>query len=163
MSQKINVTFKDLDNHNLDLFYECIDSCPVMDYESRNHADWVGCQLYEIWTKKGLAGFIGYCRYNNNGLNDYCLACIYILEEYRRKGIAKTSIRHLENILRVKQCHTMFGFCHLDNKNAIDMYIKLGFKFLNPERNAFSISEPTRDNTCQWFPDWAEFGKGVKQ
>lgn len=147
------IIFIDIDNEEgVDKWYDLISKERTMD--SATKEDWLGCHILEIYYKGNHVGYIAYRRYGGN----YCLACIYVLAEYRHQGIATAAIRKLNYMLNDFGTW-LFGFVHKENLNAILLYIKLGFKFLNKERTLYSCGIATSD-TCDLTEDgFYEFGK----
>lgn len=120
--------------------------------EAFNRLEWLGEFCYEIIVNGNLAGFISYSRWEKYC---YCLSSIYILEEYRHQGIASKSINKLVFKLK-KEAVLIYGFVHKDNQNAINLYKKLGFKFLS-NRRKYELDTPTLDR-CLHKNDFFEFG-----
>jgi len=53
---------------------------------------------------------------------------LFVLEEYREKGIGKQLMEKIEDIAKEKGCHRIFIESHYDHKAAHKFYEKLGYK-----------------------------------
>ena len=145
------LTLKHIDNaFGVNMWYDLISKEPVM--SSHKKEDWVGENIHEIFYQNKLVGYISYSRWENQ----YCLSCVYILEEFRHKGIATAAIRKV--FFQLKGLgEYLYGFVHKDNSNAISMYSKLGFKFLNASHETYLYETP--NDKCCLNEGFYEFGK----
>lgn len=143
--------FKPINNadNTFELFYELIKNEPQIDIPKKD--DWLGECIYEIHHNNNLVGFVVYSRYDD----DFCLSCIYIFKEKRNRGIATATLRKVMNTLKGK-CNLLYGFVCKNNDIAINIYRKLGFRFLSNER-LYNILNPSEDK-CILQNDFYEFG-----
>lgn len=145
---------KPIDNkEHVNLFWECIKNEPTID--SMTFADWVGEFIYDIYVKNNHVGFISY----SNWEDACCISCVYILPNYRRLGIATAAIRKL---LYDVKFNRFYGFVYKYNP-AIDIYPKLGFKFLNKSKSGYIISDYKNPDCLVTDDDFLEFGKEIKR
>lgn len=56
---------------------------------------------------------------------------IYVIEEERKKGIAKELVHHSEEWAKQKGCTEFASDCELDNQESLAMHLKLGFDEAN--------------------------------
>lgn len=123
--------------------------------------DWIGEQMFDIFqVTKDKKIHVGYITFSNWGDGAYCLSCIYIIEGFRHKGIGSAAIRKLQN--KLKRCRLFYGFVHKDNEKAIEMYKKLGFKYLSNNR-IYDLDYPSIDKCKDAMQgEFYEFGKELK-
>lgn len=146
-----NMTFVPITHpHNVDLWWKLISEEPRFENDSKS--DWVGEHIFEIHEGNTLVGFISYSCWEEG---DYCLSCVYILAEYRRKGYASQAIRKLLNKVK-NETNIVYGFVHKDNSEAIKLYQKIGFKFLSKE-GYYEIVDPM-PKKCKMSENFYEFG-----
>lgn len=147
------VILKEIDNQeHVNLFWETIKNEPVID--SMRIEDWIGEFIYDIYYKGNHVGFISY----SNWEGTCCLSCIYIFPKYRRIGVATAAIRKV--FYMVKGFKYFYGFVHKNNP-AINIYLKLGFKFLDKNKTGYCLTD-YNDPNCLMTGDFYEFGKEMK-
>ena len=77
------------------------------------------CSLRNDYVEGTHGGTIGY------------LEGIYVLPEYRKKGIAKTLVDHCEKWIKEKGCKEFASDCQLDNDESYAFHLRIGFKEVN--------------------------------
>lgn len=117
---------------------------------------WFGETIKEIWYNNEMVGYVAYSKWDNA----YCVSCISIKEEYRRKGIGKDTLRKLVYKLS-KDCELIYAFVYVDNLDAIEFYKNFGCKFLSKDRY-YVISNPCKE-LCVVDNDQYEFAIWVKK
>ncbi len=146
--------FQEIENQvNVGHFLNIIKQQAGMENEPKD--TWVGEFIYEIIYKDKEVGYIAYSNWNNS----CCLSCVYINERYRNQGIATASIRKLQFMITQKKTYKiMYGFVHKTNKNAIQLYKKLGFKYLD-NNGYYTVLDPSEDKCKLDKGIFYEFGK----
>lgn len=77
------------------------------------------CSLRNDYVEGTHGGTIGY------------LEGVYVLPEYREKGVAKTLVDHCEKWIKGKGCKEFASDCQLDNDGSYAFHLKIGFKEVN--------------------------------
>ena len=126
--------------------------------EDTEDSTWVGEMIFDIISDND---YVGYVSYSSWGDGACCLSSLYINEPFRHKGIATAVIKKL--IYKLSKEYTLlYGFVHKDNKVAIELYHKLGFKYFSHTME-YNLEYPNekavfRDDACSFY----EFGLKLK-
>ena len=102
----------------------------------------------ENWSKENFLKFIDltyietFLFYNKNkipiGIGIFSIACkeveiikFGIKNDFRKRGIGFFCLKHIINIYKIKKKENIFLEVSTKNTNAINLYLKLGFKKIN--------------------------------
>jgi aminoglycoside 6'-N-acetyltransferase I len=77
------------------------------------------CSLRNDYVEGTHGGTVGY------------LEGVYVLPEYRKKGVAKTLVDHCERWVKEKGCKEFASDCQLNNDGSYAFHMRIGFKEVN--------------------------------
>lgn len=150
-----DIAFLPINNttNNLDVFFYLISQEKHIDRFKKD--DWLGEFIFQIYDiKRDIeVGYISYSRWDNN----YCISCLYIHEQFRKKGFGTAAIRKLLTKLKIYKPDYIFGFVHKNNSTAIRIYKAAGFRFLNSSKMGYTVIEPN-EKDCNITDNFYEFG-----
>jgi len=84
-------------------------------------------EAYEYFIIKYEKNDVGYLSVKKNN-DDLFLSKIYLLKEFRRKGIGKDTFKFIEEKAKNYQCKSISLTVNKNNVNTIKTYEKIGFK-----------------------------------
>ncbi|MFS0749336.1 aminoglycoside 6'-N-acetyltransferase [Oceanobacillus sp. 1P07AA] len=113
-------------SHTLEEFYEEMDSLAVDEnavifiaYKSSEAIGFAQCQLRYDYVEGTNSSPVGY------------LEGLYVLERYRKSGIARELVKECEHWARRKGCYEFASDCELGNEQSLAMHLHLGFTEAN--------------------------------
>lgn len=77
------------------------------------------CSLRNDYVEGTHGGTVGY------------LEGVYVLPEYRKKGVAKTLVGYCEKWIKGKGCKEFASDCQMNNDGSYAFHLKIGFKEVN--------------------------------
>lgn len=88
-------------------------------FDGEKPAGFAHCSLRNDYVVGTSGGAVGY------------LEGIYIIPEYRKKGLAKTFVEYGEEWARKQGCKEFASDCELDNSGSYNFHIAVGFEEAN--------------------------------
>ena len=109
---------KELEEEFIDLA-EDPDSVVFLAIEDSTHVGFAHCQVRTDYVEGSDSSPVGY------------IEGIYVLEDYRNKGVARGLLRSCEDWARSKGILEMASDCEITNEESIDFHKKVGFSEAN--------------------------------
>ena len=94
-------------------------STVFLDYEEDQAIGFAQCQLRHDYVEGTDSSPVGY------------LEGLYVVDQYREKGIAKGLVQACENWAKEKGCTEFASDCELTNVQSLEVHLKLGFTEAN--------------------------------